>query len=144
MNCEEIREMLLTDYIDGELDADAALVVKRHLASCGSCRAFEASVREAAVEPFKEAPVVAPPAHIWKGIENAIGRETPARRPFAFPRSVFVAATVAMLIVAAAVVARIRYAEQRDLGLYVAEEMLSLSSLGENGASLYDDEWYGT
>lgn len=145
MNCEKVRELLLTDHVDSELDADTAALVRSHLAKCASCKAFEATVLHAAVEPFKGAGLSAlptPPAYIWKRIERAIGNERPSRAPFAFPKPVFVMATVAMLVVAVALFAHTRYAEQRDLALYVEEEMMFLSSLGENGAMVDDEDLY--
>jgi len=143
MNCEKVRELLLTDYVDRELDADTAALVGAHLARCASCKAFEATVLHAAVEPFKAAAPSTPPAHVWKRIERAIASE-PKRRVFlAFPKPVFVMATVTMLVVAIALFARAQDAERRSLAHYVAEEMLFLSPSYDDGAPVGDEDLYG-
>lgn len=143
MNCEKVRELLLTDHTDGELDADTAAAVRGHLARCASCKAFETTILRVAVEPFRAAVPVAPPQHVWKRIERAIGTRQPSRASFAFPKPVFVMATVTMLVVAAAFFVRTQDAERRSLARYVAEEMSFLSPAFDGDAAVSDEDLYG-
>ena len=142
MNCEKVRELLVTDYIDRELDADTEERVIAHLAQCASCKAFEATVRMSAVEPFKDARPIAPPKHVWERVAGAIETEHDKRSALSWPKSVFVAATVAMLMVAVALFAHNQYTEQRSLNLYIEEEMMSFASIGENSV-IGDEDLYG-
>lgn len=143
MNCKMAQELLMTGYIDDELDAEKRGMVKEHLAGCPSCAAFEAGLRMYAVEPFKGASGVLPPESVWHRIAGSIKEEretgsvfTELRRSaaavFSFPKPVFLAATMAMMLIAAAVFLHYRYADDRSLRLYIEEEMTYISSPAEN------------
>lgn len=150
MNCEMVKSLLLTGYIDNELDAGTSAAVKGHLAKCPSCEAFEAAIRRSAVEPFRDVDNVQPPEKVWRKIAVSI-KEAP--RPglkftslqqglaaaFAFPKPLFLAATMAMILLVTALFLHHHYAEQRSIGLYIEEEMAYISSSSlNNGAA--DDE----
>lgn len=142
MNCEKARDLIATEYIDRELPADAEAAVRKHLAVCAACKAYETTLIHAAVRPFRGAPRIKPPAHVWERIREAVADE-PRRRPvWAFPRSVFVAATAAMFLVAFALFAHVRQADTQSLHAYIEEEMLFLSGLDENGTGVSDEELY--
>lgn len=61
----------LSDYLNGDLDADAAEALENHLASCGACRDALAELREivAAARTLGE---IQPPRELWGGIAAAI------------------------------------------------------------------------
>lgn len=139
MNCEKVKELLLTCYIDNELDEATAAAVKKHLAECHACAAFEAEVRRSAVEPFRDAPPAIPPKEVWQRVADSIKEETIQRPVQSFTRPVFIAATAAVMLMIAVIFTHYHYAEDRSLGLYVAEELAYLSPSPENGASA-DDE----
>jgi anti-sigma factor RsiW len=40
MNCKKIRELILTDYIDGQADANEKMAVESHAALCPGCKEF--------------------------------------------------------------------------------------------------------
>ncbi len=84
MNCDEIRELLLTDYVDGELDAARKAEVRGHLQGCAACRRFERAVRETAIEPLKNAEKVQPPDAVWERIRQAViaGKDRRAKGAF--------------------------------------------------------------
>ena len=40
MKCKKIQEIILTDYLDGQLDEKQRSSLGRHLAECKSCKEF--------------------------------------------------------------------------------------------------------
>lgn len=70
MNCEKIQELLLTDYIDGQLDPKWKSEVDNHVAGCVACREFAATARKTAVEPFLRAETFRPPEQVWMNIKG--------------------------------------------------------------------------
>ena len=64
MRCDKVKELLMTDYIDKELDGAAEKLVRQHLESCAACRAFEAAVQKSAIKPLKAAAQKSPPAYV--------------------------------------------------------------------------------
>jgi predicted anti-sigma-YlaC factor YlaD len=52
--CDQIKDLILTDYIDGELGKDIAAGVEAHLLDCGDCRAFFKEVKNTTSLPFQQ------------------------------------------------------------------------------------------
>lgn len=71
MQCNDIREMI-SEYIDGVLDADSTALLENHLAECEACRA-ELDETRAAVALLREVPDVEPPADLLDRIHSEIG-----------------------------------------------------------------------
>ncbi len=71
-NREQIKELLLTDYLDGQLDD----VTRQYIDSCLSkdpkLQSFLEAARKMADEPFRDAPDIKPPAHVWRNIREEI------------------------------------------------------------------------
>ncbi len=74
MNCAEF-EILLSDYLDGTLDAAGQIALEQHTASCPGCREFMQDVA-GAVRFAKRANPVLPPANLI----THIAFYAPARR----------------------------------------------------------------
>lgn len=68
MKCERIKEIIATDYIDGQLDEKLKRQVQAHLGICSQCLAYEESLRKVAVEPFKNLEELSPPDFVWERI----------------------------------------------------------------------------
>ncbi|MBM4128995.1 MAG: zf-HC2 domain-containing protein, partial [Nitrospira sp.] len=60
MNCEKIQELILTDYLDGEIDKRQEEFIKQHLATCIGCQEFLSIAQKTVVEPFLNAGKVTP------------------------------------------------------------------------------------
>ena len=75
MNCQEIKDLLLTDHLDGEQGPEESAAVQRHLAECSACRAYQASVHSATVEPFARLTPLRPSAQAWQNIVGTIKPE---------------------------------------------------------------------
>ena len=150
MRCEEIRSLLMTDYIDGELDAKTEALVKEHLASCAACRAFEEEVSAVTVTPFKAAKVVAPPERVWTGIKNRIDKESEPytifdrlrdllEALFVLPRMRVAVAAIATVVIVFALMGYQRYAQERSLDMYIEEGASYLYQLSANGSEDTND-----
>lgn len=74
VTCRKIRDILLTEAADGQMSGRKRQSVQDHLARCQACRAFQAEVYAAAVQPFNDAPRQDVPKdmlnHIWDTIES--------------------------------------------------------------------------
>ena len=78
MKCEQIQELLLTDYLDGQLDGNGLKSIEEHLSDCPGCREFLAAARKITVEPFSSSKkVFLSPEDVWQKIKQQIGRERP-------------------------------------------------------------------
>jgi len=143
MRCDKVKELLMTDYIDGELDGATEKLVRQHLESCVECRAFEAAVQKSAVKPLKAATQKRPPAYVWERIRREVYEEKSSiafgslkerlGELFAVPRLRLVAVTVAMVLIVSAFVGYQRYADQRALDTYIDEQVSFLSDLSNGG-----------
>ena len=81
MNCKKMKELILTDYIDGNLKGRALEDVELHLKSCPSCRALAQDLR-AAGKLFRAVGQEATPSGVWHNILAEISA-VPVRSHFA-------------------------------------------------------------
>jgi anti-sigma factor RsiW len=150
MRCEEIRSLLMTDYIDGQLDPGKETRVKEHLAGCSACRAFEESVRAITVTPFKEAKLVSPPERVWREIERRIAKKSASYSIleklrdildaiFVLPRMRVAVAAITAAVMIFALIGYQSYAKERSLEIYIEEEVSFLSQLTANGVEDKND-----
>jgi anti-sigma factor RsiW len=152
MKCKEIQELLLTDFLDGELSSARRAAVDQHLEYCIDCRAYAEEVRKTAVMPFTEAEEVAAPAGVWQAISEAINEEERASlremlrerlrdflgtilAPFKMrgPALAFASTCVVVIAVFVAVSLPLRY--DLSVGEIMNENMSFLSSLSANGTT---------
>lgn len=70
--CDAIRDLVLTDYIDGELDKNIQVIMESHLQNCRDCRAFAQAVKNNATGPFQKAHRQPVPVVIWETIRENI------------------------------------------------------------------------
>ncbi|MBM3248701.1 MAG: zf-HC2 domain-containing protein [Candidatus Omnitrophica bacterium] len=141
MNCEKIKELILTDFSDNRLDEKLKSQVNAHLSSCAGCREFAQSVNKIAIEPFKSAQKENPPDYLWYRIKERIGGEKPqpalsgvfeGLQMFFHPKPAFALATIAVVIIIASVMFR-PYLRNKQANLYLNEQIDFVSSLGQNG-----------
>ena len=74
MLCNKIRELLMSDYLDGELDQKTANDVKEHLLKCSSCSRLSDELK-AQHELITNAKKEAPPDRVWQNIRREITAE---------------------------------------------------------------------
>jgi len=75
--CEQIKDMILTDYIDGQLDKGSVETLENHLLDCSLCRAFLKEVKESVTTPFQQTQRQEVPAELWQAVRQGIEQETP-------------------------------------------------------------------
>lgn len=76
MKCKDIRESLLTDYPDGQLNTERVGEIEQHLSSCVQCRKFSDVVCRSLVEPFTGAKKISlSQEKVWHKITQRIKEE---------------------------------------------------------------------
>ncbi len=112
MKCDKVQELILTDYLDGQINKELKVGIEKHLTSCADCKEYEHVARATTVTPFNNTERLSPPATTWVKIRNQIEKEEqPQERtnPFAdliggiksvlyIPKPAFALATVAIVI----------------------------------------------
>lgn len=83
MNCKNVEDLILTDYLDGQMDDEKKKQLEKHLADCASCREYELIARKTVIGPFNDSERVNPPAVIWHKIKEQIEEEEELTSPFA-------------------------------------------------------------
>ena len=131
--CDQFKDMILTDFIDGQLDKKAAKEVEDHLLDCASCRAFFKEVKENAAIPFQQVSRQAVPEGLWSAIRENIEQEQQQKNPLAdvfehlkglliFPRMVPVFASLMLMLLVGSVTLnniQIQQVKDRDQGEFL-------------------------
>jgi len=151
MNCKKIRELIITDYIDGQIAQGIKKEVEEHLAICSKCRQFKQTVLKEAIEPFKRAEEVRPPDYLWYRIKDAIAARgekeslSVFRRVrilwehvFSSPRPVFALATISAVILMAVVLTKLPLNNQKTVNTYLEEQLEFLVHLDVNESDYFD------
>ncbi len=71
-SCKRFRRVILTDYIDVELDSQMKTRIEEHLNECVGCRSFAEEVKSRLMLPFKELKPVPVPETLWPAIKEKI------------------------------------------------------------------------
>jgi len=91
----------LSDYLDGELDADERVAVDAHLRECAECSATLNDLKRVVSTAHGLAAI--PPSHdLWPGIESRIER-VPAQHRVSFTITQLAAAAVVLMAVSAGI-----------------------------------------
>jgi predicted anti-sigma-YlaC factor YlaD len=129
--CDDIRDLILTDYMDGQMAKDSAAVIESHLADCNHCRAFCKEVKEKAVLSLQQQET---PSELWDKVRQAVEHKNQAFNPLEgilarisaltvfFPRLVPVLASLMVMMVAGSVSwnkIQIQQAREKDQGEYL-------------------------
>src|SRR5512140_2369106 len=81
----EHDEEVLSELVDGRLDASRRAEVERHLAGCETCRTLADDLRRLRADAAR-LPVQQPPARVWAQIAAQLPARQPAwRRAFGRP-----------------------------------------------------------
>ncbi len=151
--CEHFKDLILTDYLDGELDKNLAESLESHLLDCGDCRAFFKDVKNNASLPFQKVSQQPVPAELWSAIKQKIENQDQAANPLevildklkgliVFPRLVPVFASLVLMFLAGSVTlntVHIQRAQDKEQGEYLVS---LLSTAGSSAQS--DNNGLGT
>ena len=75
MKCSNWQDLILTDYLDNQMNEEQTTLVEEHLSDCRECREFAANARKAVIEPFENAQRKEPSEVVWQNIKKAISEE---------------------------------------------------------------------
>jgi len=78
MKCREWQDLILTDYLDDQMDKEQVARLEEHLSVCEECREFSTHARKAVIEPFTQAQKLEPSEKVWQNIKGAIAEEQEA------------------------------------------------------------------
>ena len=127
MKCENVKELILTDYLDGQLGKEQKSQIEKHLTICRDCKEYELLTRTAVVEPFNNLERYNPPEAAWHKIREQIEEELPLQEPtnsFAdlilkvktflyIPKPAFVVTTIIVLLIAVITVVKLQPEDQK-------------------------------
>lgn len=160
MNCREIRDSLLTDYLDKQLNVSMETKIEMHLRECVDCRAFLEEVKQTVIEPFKQNDNIAISQEaVWQNVKEQIEEEKAKQRSFGLevflehvkgwfvsPKPVYVLTMLLIVVLTTVMFGRKPQQEVANKILIeeeTAEYMASLDEEDENMA-LDEDSGYGT
>ena len=149
--CDYFKDLILTDYIDGELDKNSAGNLESHLLDCSDCRVFFKEVKDNAALPFQQALRQPAPAQLWDTIKQSIEHKNQAKSPLAdciaqlkgwvfAPRMIPVFASLILMFLAGDVALntiQIQQAREKDQGEY----LVALLSLRDSSVSSENNDW---
>ena len=144
MNCRRIQKLLMTDYIDGELNEKMRISILNHLATCDKCKQFEKTLQKETVSPFKAAEKKTPPDFIWEKIRSRIiADEESAFKVIRIFKPAFAIPAIAVVILIAILVVRFPLIGRTTLNTYITDQTEFIMDLGQNGIDV-PDEGLGT
>ena len=75
MKCQRIREIILTDYVDGQLNEKQKSLLGRHLTKCQRCEKFSIYAMKNIAGLFTNAERLVPSEIVWRRIKGSIEAE---------------------------------------------------------------------
>jgi len=75
LNCKNIQEIILTDYIDGHVRDKQKELIDQHLAYCTVCKELLVSIKKQVIYPFNTIRRVVPDESLWVQIKQTIQEE---------------------------------------------------------------------
>jgi predicted anti-sigma-YlaC factor YlaD len=127
MNCEKIKELILTDYIDNEMSDEVRIRLNIHFANCHKCKEFLETVKNTVVSPFTNVKKVEPSGFLWYRLKEAIiaqQRKKPGlvtgilerlRPVFYIPKPALVMSTVMVLVFVVVLTNTLRLSDKEKL-----------------------------
>lgn len=137
--CDHFKDLILTDYIDGELDKNIAASLESHLLDCNDCRAFFKEVKNNASAPFHQTLQQPVPTELWAAVRQGIEHENQVTDPLAdimahlkglvvFPRMVPVFVSLTLMLIVGSVTLnniQVQQSKDKDQGEYLVSLLSS-------------------
>ncbi len=151
MKCKKIEGLLITDYLDKEIDGLDKVLIEQHLACCPVCRDFAANTKRLLSEPFTDIERSDAPEFIWRRVKDAIISERERRRnpvvdfferlkgAIYIPKPALVFISIITLLLIVGIVAKLQFASKYALKNNVQEQVEYLDYPRENS-----DAGFGT
>lgn len=158
MDCEKARELILTDYIDNEMNDGERKLLTIHFSRCHECKEFFDTVMNTTVKPFASAKKVEPPESIWERVKEAITAEEQKKPGFVasvleklksgfyIPKPALVMSTIMALVLIMALTTTLKFSNKEVLETNREEqaEYSTYSIETPVGALLNNDDGFGT
>lgn len=139
--CDYFRDLILTEYIDRELDKTSADGVESHLLACSDCRTYLKEVKNNTALLAGQASSQPVPPELWDAIKQGIEDKPPFEKFInglkgwiTFPRLVPVFASLVLMLLVGSVTVntiQVQQAKDKDQGEYLVS-LLSSSSQADN------------
>ncbi len=154
MNCSHIQDLILTDYIDGEVSPEMKAQIEQHTSECAECRTFLFEALQTTIKPLSKAEKdFEAKEEVWQKIQTQIEEEQ-VKRPsileylsngfktfFAVPRAGVVFSAVIIAMLTAAIYFQ---SPPSHVGHYGVEKAHVVTEVADDLASSDDEESYGT
>ena len=158
MNCQRTQELILTDYIDGQMGDKQKNLIDQHLAHCHVCKGYLENVKSQAVDPFANAPKAVPDDFLWAQIKHTIKKEQQQQAEKSFisdfwkgvrslvhvPRPAFAFATVATLVLMVGITSQLVINNNQMMKINAQDQVMYLSSLINEPAGTNNGNDLGT
>ncbi len=152
MKCEDVKELILTDYLDEQLGKEQKAQIEKHLEICTDCSEYELLARTAVVAPFSNTEKQNPPEATWHKIREQIEKEKlplqgPTTSSFAdliqriksflyIPKPALVATTIATILLIVITVIRFQPEDQKIVKVSPEKQVECITYL----ISVFDQE----
>ncbi len=151
-NCKTIQELILTDYLDGQIDSSTKISIENHFLSCSSCKDFAKEAKEHLVKPFQQALIKEVPSSIWIGIRGEIDNQQYAKsgvidrvkewlNTLTLPKLVPSLVSFVMIVFVSSTVyfnQQIKQSKDQETGAYVAYVLTSESGINPMESADFD------
>jgi len=150
MNCKNIQELIITDYIDSQLSKKTRQKVEEHLKTCKNCKKFEKILLKSAIQPFKKVKKHIPPEKIWIEIQKLLVKEKKYifnishkfKNFLQIKKLAFTTATVAALFITIFIFINLTLNNTQEINSYLQEQGEFLSKLKSGEKNFYQDEYF--
>ncbi len=153
MKCDKVQKLIITDYLDGQVNEEQKTNIEKHLASCVRCREYELTAREEVITPFNNIEKLSPPKTTWDKIRKQIEKDQLQERknPFAdlirgikpalnIPKPAFAIASVAIILLVIVTVIKLPSDNQKVVKMSTEERIECMTYLlGEFNEELVDE-----
>ena len=141
MKCSKVKDLLLTDYMDGETSPELSKKIEEHLITCETCRDLYAAVKERTVLPLREAESIDPPEGLLGLVRDRISAKKQPAILFnisSFLKPVYLMGKPALVAVSILliVLAGVKYQQVRDHALtkdFLEQQMTYFDDTNGNG-----------
>jgi len=158
MKCKEIQDLILSDYLDGEMGEKESAHIDEHIAGCQDCKKFCVDAKAVSAELFEAAGRVEPGEYIWQRIKEKIVAEKAKSPTFAetifeklryvfyIPRPAFAIATIVTMLLIFGTVTRLIYSrgELPGTGMTGQIEYFDYIAQGAADSSANGNAGFGT
>lgn len=153
MECDKIKDWLMTDYLDGELGPAEKTNVESHLKGCARCRDLLEVVRKNTVLPFEGVNEMQPDPVVWRSLQEKILAEKKQRSRWSkqlkdffavfakIPQPALRMAVVMALMLMVVVITQWPSPYSDPSLAYLEDQMTFLDELGSGNVDLFNGEF---